>query len=130
MFLARIYLALVGLLYAGLAAYCSLKPADAARKVGFERLGDSGKSEFLTVYGGLEFGLALLLLAPLVRPATTGYALFACIAVHGSLVAFRAVSVALHRDISPFTTRLAVGEWVIFLLSLAVWWWVRRSGAS
>ncbi|TWT66316.1 hypothetical protein Pla123a_47100 [Posidoniimonas polymericola] len=129
MLIARIYLALVGVLYAALAFYCSLKPGEAAQKVGFERLGDSGKSEFLTVYGGLEFGLALLLLAPVVRPATTGYALFACIAVHGSLVAFRAVSVAFYRDISPFTTRLAIGEWVIFLLSLGVWWLLRRSEA-
>lgn len=129
MLIARIYLAVVGLLYAGLAFYCSLKPGAAAAKVGFERLGDSGKSEFLTVYGGLEFGLALVLLAPVVRPATTAYALFACLAVHGSLVAFRAVSVVLYRDISPFTTRLAVGEWVIFLLSLAVWWQLRRGQA-
>ena len=121
MLTARVYLALVGLLYAWLALYCTLAPAEAARKVGLEPVGDSGRSEFLTVYGGLELGLALVLLAPVVRASATRHSLFACLAVHGSLVAFRAASVALHRDISPFTVRLAIGEWVIFLAALGVW---------
>jgi hypothetical protein len=60
----RVFLAAVGLLYAGLAAYCAAAPDKAATTVGLEPRGGSGRSEFLTVYGGLELGLALVFLLP------------------------------------------------------------------
>ena len=116
--IARIYLTLVGLLYAGLALWCSIDPQTTSKKVGLSRIGGSGNSEFLTVYGGLEMGLALVLLMPWFNRDFTMASLWACVLIHGCLVVFRTVGYFLFNDISGMTHRLAIGEWVIFLSAL------------
>ncbi len=116
--ITKTFLGLVGVLYLGLAAWCSVSPGETSRKVGFQLVPGSGQSEFLVVYGGLEFGLALLFLMPLVRGDSLGYSLMACVLIHGSLVLFRSVSFFLYSDIGSMTYKLAVGEWAIFILAL------------
>ena len=123
--IARIYLTVVGLLYAALAAWCSIDPATTSEKVGFERIGGSGRSEFFVIYGGLEFGLALICLMPWVNRDFTMASLWACILVHASLVVFRTVSFGLYSDLSPITYKLAIGEWIILLAGIACWWFTR-----
>ncbi|HMO86725.1 MAG TPA: DUF4345 family protein [Lacipirellulaceae bacterium] len=118
----RIFLAVMGLLYAGLATWCAVAPAETSATVGFELKGGSGRSEFLTVYGGLELGLALIFLLPAILDRHTRPAVLACLIIHACLVATRSVSFVMFDGISASTYKLAVGEWVIFLASLAVWW--------
>lgn len=115
--IARLFVGLVGVMYLGLAIWCSIQPTITSKKVGFELIGGSGKSEFMTVYGGLEFGIALLLLASVFRGQTIAYGLWAAMLIHGSLVLFRTISFFVYTDIGAFTYRLAIGEWVIFLAS-------------
>lgn len=126
----RIYLAVVGLLYAALGIWCAVDPGKTSEKVGFELKGDSGRSEFLTVYGGLEFGLALLFWIPLVRREATEPILWGCLLVHLSLVVFRTIGFFLFHNVEGMTWRLAAGEWVILLAGVAVWWWGRESMAA
>ncbi|APZ92270.1 hypothetical protein [Fuerstiella marisgermanici] len=118
----QIYLSIVGLLYLGLGIWCSVSPQETSTKVGFQLVGGSGRSEFLTVYGGLEFGIGLLLLLPLVRSTATEPVMIGCILIHGSLVAFRTAGFLMFADIGSMTVKLAVGEWVILLAGLAAWW--------
>lgn len=115
--IAKIFVGLVGVLYMGLAVWCSFQPTVTSQKVGFEMIGGSGRSEFMTVYGGLEFGIALLLLATLFRSETVIYGLWTAVLIHGSLVVFRTISFFIYSDIGSFTYRLAIGEWIIFLVS-------------
>ena len=119
---ARTYLIIVALLYLVLAIWCSVQPTVTSRKVGFELIGGSGQSEFLTVYGGLEFGLALVLLASCFREPTVGYGVGACVLIHASLVLFRTIGFLLYTDMEPLTYRLAIGEWVIALWGMLVLW--------
>ena len=118
--IAKTYLAIVALLYIGLALWCSFQPNITSEKVGFKLIGGSGRSEFLAVYGGLEFGLALVLLASLFRPETVGYGLIACVLIHASLVVFRSIGFFCFGDFDPITYKLAIGEWVIMLLGIAI----------
>jgi len=120
--MTRFYLAAVGLLYIGLALWCSFDPATTSRKVGFTLNGDSGQSEFLTVYGGLEFAMGLIFLLPLLRPEATSFSLLSCLLIHGSLVGFRTISFVLYRNISEMTTSLATGEWVILIVTALLYW--------
>ncbi len=120
--LSKIYLAVIGFLYLALAIWCTVDPVTTSRKVGFNLDGDSGRSEFITVYGGLEFGLALILLLPFVNSEMTRFSLMSCVIIHAALVVFRSGSLLLHRDVAGFTQRLALYEWVIFLIGAAVWW--------
>lgn len=128
--LTRIYLACAGLIYLYLAIWCSLDPVATSKAVGFERVGASGNSEFLTVYGGLEFGLALVLLLPLIDRHATYYSLTACTLIHGSLVVFRTMGFFLYDAPAAMTYQLAAGEWVIFLVSLVLWLANRRQSNS
>lgn len=125
--IAKTYLIATALIYAALAIWCSLQPNITSAKVGFSLEGDTGRSEFLTVYGGLEMGLALILLACVFRPEFTTAGVVGCVLIHGSLVAFRSVSLVLYPAVESLTWRLAIGEWVIFLAGLAILW-MTRSG--
>lgn len=120
--MARIFLAIVGVAYLGLAAWCAVAPQKTSRAVGFELTPGAGQSEFLTVYGGLEFALALVFLWPLVRPQDVGYALLVCLAVHASLVAFRTASFVLYSGVPNSTYMLAAVEWVILLGTVTCYW--------
>ncbi len=119
--MARGFLALVGFLYLLLAGWCSLAPQRTSAKVGFDLHPGAGQSEFLVIYGGLELALALLFLAPLVRPQVLMHSLVACLIVHACLVIFRTASLLLYSGIGPTTYRLAVAEWVILLGAAGLW---------
>lgn len=119
---ARIYLVLVGLLYLGLGLYCAFAPTAAAKKVGFDLRGANGTSEFITVYGGLEVALAAVFLLSLVSVDATRFSLLACLVVHASLVLFRMASMLLLDGVGGSIYRLAIGEWVILLAGLAVYY--------
>jgi len=118
--IAKIFIALVALMYIALAIWCTVQPAMTSSKVGFDLKGGSGQSEFMTVYGGLEFGLGVVLLLTLRSSATVHFGLLACIVIHGSLVVFRTLSFLIYSDIGGFTYRLAIGEWVIALVGIAI----------
>ena len=117
---AKIYLLIVSFLYLVLAIWCSVSPEATSRKVGFELKGGAGQSEFMTVYGGLEFGVALIFALACLRNATVNYGVVACILLHGSLVLFRSISFLRFDEIGSFTYRLAMGEWLVTLLGILV----------
>jgi hypothetical protein len=119
---ARIFLAAGGGLYAYLAWWCSVSPGETSQLVGFQLVGGSGRSEFLTVYGGLEAGMAAIFLMPLLRPALQYSALLNCTLIHLGLVAFRTAGFVLFTDIQTMTMKLAAGEWVILILSGLLLW--------
>ena len=118
--IAKIFLAVVGLMYLGLAVWCSVAPAMTSGKVGFELKSGSGQSEFLVIYGGLELGLSLIFFLPLVRADYLSSSLLACILIHACLVAFRTISFFLYSDISSMTYKLAIGEWTILILAVLI----------
>lgn len=83
--------------------------------------GGAGSSEFLTVYGGLEIGLGLTFLIPLLRTRFTEFSLVSCLVVHVAIVACRTLSFALFADVGTGTVKLAVGETIILLLTIVCW---------
>jgi hypothetical protein len=123
----RLFLLGIGLLYLWLAVWCTVEPQETSRLVGFQLLPGSGQSEFLVVYGGLELGLALILLWPLLQPSAAPLALLNCTLIHGCLVAFRTASFFLFSGIEPMTWKLAAGEWAIFLAGVVLLLTARRS---
>ena len=115
--MARIFLTIIGLLYLALALWCAAQPEKTSNSVGFELRPGSGQSEFLTVYGGLQFGLGILFLWPSIRPGESWFPLVACVVVHGGLVLFRMLSFLLYSGISTTTMIFAGIEWTVFILS-------------
>lgn len=117
--IAKTYLTVVSLLYFGLAMWCTFASAETSQKIGFTLNGGSGKSEYMTVYGGLEFGLALVLIVFAWRPAMASEGVLVCVLIHAALVLFRTASLFCFSDLEPMTWKLAAGEWAILLLGLA-----------
>jgi len=126
--MVRMFLACAGLLYLALAVWCALKPAAAAQTVGLQLLSGSGQSEFLTVYGGLEAGLGVMLLIPLLWPDLIRSALMNSTVIHGCLLAFRVAGFFLFSGISSTTRNLAIGEGVLFVCS-GLLLWTHRGGS-
>lgn len=111
---------MVGFIYVALAMWCSLQPSVMSAKVGFQLKPGSGESEFVTVYGGLEFGLALVILSAAFRPKLLKFGVQACVLIHVSLVVFRSISLIRFSGIEAFTYQLAAGEWAIAIAGLAI----------
>ena len=126
MIITKLFLALVGFLYLGLAVWCSVSPVHTSGKVGFELKPGSGQSEFLVIYGGLELAMSLMFLLPLIRSEYLASSLLACLLIHVCLVAFRTVSLVLYRDISSTTYNLAIGEWAILIVGMFVWYFQKK----
>jgi hypothetical protein len=123
--ISRIYLALVGTMYLGLSAWCTISPQVTSQKVGFDIQPGSGQSEFLVIYGGLELGLALILLMPLVYHESLRFSLLSCILIHGCLVAFRTASFFMFTEFESMTYNLAIGEWTILLFGLVCFFFAK-----
>ena len=117
---SKIYLIVVAALYVYLALWCTFQPETTSTKVGFELKGGSGQSEFMTVYGGLEFGMAIVFLLAIWPLGSVYFGVVACTAIHASLVLFRTISFFRFTEINSFTYQLAAGEWVIMLLGVAL----------
>jgi hypothetical protein len=115
----RIFLAVVGVAYLVLALWCSLRPTQTSHSVGLSLTPGSGQSEYLVVYGGLEFGLGVIFLLPLFAPENASFALLACLVLHASLVLFRTVGFFLYSGLHATTYVLAGVEWLICLGALA-----------
>jgi hypothetical protein len=125
--MARIFLAIVGGAYLLLAAWCAARPEQTAASVGYSLSSGSGRSEYFTVYGGLQIGLGLLFLWPLVREDSTPTVLTACLVVHAAIVVFRSLSFALFAGIQSTTFILAGVEWAILIATIIVRWLSLRS---
>lgn len=119
--MARLFLALIGLAYIGLAVWCIVEPSGTSQSVGFSLSPGQGQSEFLTVYGGLQFALGIVFLRPIIDREAMMFTLQACVVVHACLVLARSLGFVLFADFSSTTYVLAVVEWAILLAAVAVW---------
>lgn len=115
---SRIFLAIVGAIYVLLAGWCAISPKSTAAAVGFELRPGSGDSEYLTVYGGMQLGLGLFFLWPLIRPESAATVLAGCLFIHAAIVVFRSISLLRYSGLGGTTFVLIGTEWVILLATL------------
>jgi hypothetical protein len=130
MLAARIFLYVLAILYIGLGVWCAVAPATTSKKVGLDRVGEAGRSEFTTVYGGLEVGMGIMFALLAWRPESVAYGLLACVAVHGGIVAFRTASFFLYDAMHGMVVRLAISEWLILVISSALLLMLRQSAGA
>lgn len=115
----RFYLLLNAVLYAVFALWCTVRPASTAQSLGYVDLNASGRSEYLVIYGGLQFGLAAFF-ALMARDADnllllrTG--LYFAASLYVPIVVFRLFTVVKFWPVSPLTLGVASLE-----VALAVW---------
>lgn len=112
------YLLLNAVIYAAFALATTIAPARIAAAVGFS-LDRAGRIEFLTVYGGLELGLAAFYAwAACTGAANQRVALMFSLFVYAALVLYRSAGILVHG--SPGTTLLAVAALELLFLLAAI----------
>ncbi len=107
----RFYFYLNAALYAGSALWCTISPRKTAQAAGYVELNNSGRSEFLVDYGGLQWGLAAFFFYLGRYPAALGRigAIFAVL-LYAPIVFYRIATVVRFAPVSRVTYALAILE--------------------
>lgn len=121
----KAYLLVNAIAYAALAIICTVRHRASARGTGYADLTAGGHSEFLTVYGGLQLGLAIGYFFAAWNPEYTRAALIFSVCLYAPIVLYRIISVITFRVRAPITLGTGALELVLFLAGLAVY--VRNS---
>lgn len=108
-------------LYFLFAVMCTLRHTQTAKGIGYTELNASGQSEYLVIYGGLQFGLALIYFfvardAQLNRAAIAGSVL-----LYGPIVVYRLITLGIFRPTSVITQGTAALEVALLLWGLIIW---------
>jgi hypothetical protein len=118
-----VYLYLNAALYLLFALWCTIAARSTAQNPGYLELNHSGRSEYLVVYGGLQWGLAAMFLMLASQPEQNRLGIRLSIALYAPIVLYRLFTVVRHRPVAPMT--LAVAALEMSLLLGALWVYAR-----
>ena len=112
-------------MYVGLAVWCTVKPDQTAASIGFAFDKPGAKSEYITVYGGMEMGLAAFFLLTALTPAWREAGLLLGLCLYAGLVLWRAYTFFTISGITGFPRIAFALEGALFLIALFLW--IKRS---
>ena len=114
----EIYLWANAVIYILFALWCTFQKNQTAKASGYLTLNNSGWSEYLVIYGGLQFGLALFFayLATNTELHQTG--IFFALMLYIPIVLYRFFTIYKFRPVRP--TTLAIASMEILLLIVAI----------
>jgi hypothetical protein len=117
----QLYLFANAFFYFAFACLCLIRSKETARFLGYAFLSGSGKTEYLTVYSGMEFGFSvfLALCALNIQMRFTG--LVFCVVMYLALMIVRPLTALVNQNLTRSTYILGtleylLGLWGIFLL--------------
>jgi len=113
-----IYLYLNAILYFGFAVWCTLSPSATSTNLGYQALSNSGRSEYLVIYGGLQLGLAVIFFILARNASYLRLGIIASVALYAPIVLFRAFTVIQNWPVASLT--IATGCLEAALLIAAV----------
>ncbi len=119
-----IYLWINAVLYAALAAWCTLMPAQTSKAIGFVELSSSGKSEYAVIYGGMQFGFAFLF-AWTALSGNYRFGLVFALSLYAPILLFRIISVSRLWPVSSVTLATGILEIVLLAAAILLWIFVR-----
>ncbi|PPU93569.1 hypothetical protein [Xanthomonas albilineans] len=119
--MAKAYLWFNAALYALLALWCTIWPASTAVAVGYVGLDRSGQSEYLVIYGGLQWGMAFLF-GYFARSGQLRNGLLLALAFYVPIVLYRSASLLRLWPVGATTTGLAAFEILLLLAAVALWY--------
>ncbi|MEM6258567.1 MAG: DUF4345 family protein [Planctomycetota bacterium] len=126
--MAQAFLIVNGVLYIGLALWCTLLPMKTSAAIGFGLPNSSAKSEYLVVYGGLELAMGAFFLLCAFSPGMTEAGLWFGLLTYGCLTAYRWATIITLKSLSMFIYSIVVLETV--MAGLAAWLVWRQVSAS
>lgn len=117
--MAALFLYANAALYLLFAAWCTVGMSRTAPAMGFTALTHGGRSEYLTIYGGLQVGLAIAFWMLARNANWHGPGILFAIALYAPIVLFRLISMARFWPVETVTLCTAVLE--VVLLAIALW---------
>jgi hypothetical protein len=123
----KLYLLINAALYLFLAIGCTVKHTSTAAGSGYVELNNSGHSEYLVIYGGLQLGLAAIFGYLGFNAEYHRLGLLMALMFYVPIVLYRGVTILLYKPVGTVT--LAVGALEAVLLIAAVILWFKPSPA-
>jgi hypothetical protein len=117
----KIYFLINAVLYLGLALWCTVKHASTASGSGYVGLNNSGHSEYLTIYGGLQLGLAAIFGFLAFNPDYYRAGLAASLMLYAPIAVYRGVTLLVYKPVGVVTLGTAVLEGVLLVAAIILW---------
>jgi Domain of unknown function (DUF4345) len=121
--MTALYLYANAVLYLVFALWCTIGMSKTAPGMGFSALTNSGRSEYLTIYGGLQVGLAIAFWFMARNPELHRPGILFALALYAPIVLFRLVSLARFWPVGNVTLATAALE--VVLLAVGIWLYFR-----
>lgn len=116
----QIYLWANGVGLALLGVCCAIAPDATAELIGLKLIGPKGTAEYISVYGGIEFGLGLFFVLAALRTEFQRAGLILGLFMYASIVVFRGGSMIFNGATSDFGWLLYSVEVSCFVVALAL----------
>lgn len=130
MLIERAFLAFVILMLGGFGVAFLLRPEATAGLVGIQLASTAARSDVRAVYGGLEIGLALVLVYCALDPSRVGPGLWLVAILFGAVAGARLLGTVLDRPVQPLTWKVLAVEAATALLALLLALRTPSAGAS
>ncbi len=115
------YLWINAALYAIFALWCTFSRERTAQSIGYLTRSNAGNCEYLTVYGGLQWGLGVMFATLAAHRAPASLALSIAVGLYVPLVAYRWITVARFAPVGSLVKGVAVMETLLLAGALALW---------
>lgn len=115
------YLWINAALYAVFALWCTFARERTAQSIGYLTRSNAGNSEYLTVYGGLQWGMAIMFATLAAHAAPASLALSISVGLYVPIVAYRWATIARFAPVGTTVKAVAVMETLLLAAALALW---------
>lgn len=115
-----IYLYLNAAIYLLFSIWCSVASSSTAQSLGFIQLTRSGAAEYLTVYGGLQLGLAIIF-GWTAWSGELRFGLIVALALYTPIVLWRIVGVSMNWPVANSTLYVAALELAMLVAAMLLW---------
>ena len=116
-----IYLWLNAVMYLGLGVWCTVLPDKTSAWIGFAFAKPGARSEYITVYGGMEFGLGVFFLLCALNSAWRDAGLLLGLCLYGGLALWRIYTFLTIDGITGFPRIAFVLEATLFVAAIVLW---------
>lgn len=117
----KFYLWLNAFLYAVLAIWCTVQHTKTASGTGYTGLDNSGHSEYLVIYGGLQLGLVAIYAYLATKPEYLRLGVLLSIFLYTPIVIYRIITVIKYDPVSPITLGTSGLEVALLLAAIGLW---------
>lgn len=125
-----LYLYFNAALYAIFGLWCAVGLDKTSANLGYTTLSNSGRSEYFTVYGGLQWGLALIFLYLALKPELHRAGIVVALALYAPIVLHRMISLLRFSPVERLTLGVAGLEIALLVVAVLLWFMGNRTPAS